>query len=64
MVDEIESQIERFAPGFRRHVLARSVMPPRELESHNANLVGGASYTQYDYWLFGVYSWMRCSPVL
>ena len=41
MVDEIESQIERFAPGFRRHVLARSVMPPRELESHNANLVGG-----------------------
>jgi carbohydrate binding protein with CBM6 domain/Big-like domain-containing protein/calcineurin-like phosphoesterase family protein/purple acid phosphatase-like protein len=29
----------------------------------NANLVGGASYTQYDNWLFGVYSWMRSRPL-
>jgi hypothetical protein len=27
--------------GFRDCVLARSVMPPAELERHNANLVGG-----------------------
>jgi phytoene dehydrogenase-like protein len=41
MLEPIELQIERFAPGFRRHVLARSVMPPSALEQHNANLVGG-----------------------
>jgi len=29
----------------------------------NANLVGGASYTQYNDWLFGVYSWMRSRPL-
>src|SRR5881296_106620 len=28
----------------------------------NANLVGGASYTQYDNWLFGVYGWTRSHP--
>jgi hypothetical protein len=37
----IEDQVERFAPGFRDRVLARSVMPPDALERHNANLVGG-----------------------
>lgn len=37
----IEDQIERFAPGFRQLVLARSVMSPASLEKHNANLVGG-----------------------
>lgn len=41
MTDRIEAQIERFAPGFRDRVLARSVMPPAELERRNANLVGG-----------------------
>lgn len=41
MTERIESQIERFAPGFRKLVLARKVMPPAELERHNANLVGG-----------------------
>jgi phytoene dehydrogenase-like protein len=41
MLDRVESQIERFAPGFRDRVLARSVMPPAELERRNANLVGG-----------------------
>lgn len=41
VTERIENQVERFAPGFRRHVLARSVMPPAELERHNANLVGG-----------------------
>ena len=37
----IEAQIERFAPGFRERVLARSVLPPSALEARNRNLVGG-----------------------
>jgi phytoene dehydrogenase-like protein len=41
MVDRIEEQVERFAPGFREHVLARSVLTPADLERHNANFVGG-----------------------
>ncbi len=41
MVERIEAQIERFAPGFRDRILARSVLPPAELERRNANLVGG-----------------------
>jgi phytoene dehydrogenase-like protein len=41
MTEQIEAQIERFAPGFRSRILARSVMPPAQLETHNANLVGG-----------------------
>jgi len=41
MLPRIEQQIERFAPGFRARVLARSVMRPADVERHNANLVGG-----------------------
>ncbi|MDQ3803104.1 MAG: NAD(P)/FAD-dependent oxidoreductase, partial [Acidobacteriota bacterium] len=41
MAGRVESQIERFAPGFRDRVLARSVMSPADLERRNANLVGG-----------------------
>ena len=41
MADRIEAQIERFAPGFRERVLARSVTGPAELEAGNPNLVGG-----------------------
>ena len=41
MTERIENQIERFAPGFRDCILARSVMPPAKLEQHNANLIGG-----------------------
>ncbi len=41
MVSRIESQIERFAPGFRDVVLARSTMSPAGLETYDANLVGG-----------------------
>jgi phytoene dehydrogenase-like protein len=37
----IEKQVERFAPGFRECILARSVMGPAALEKHNPNLVGG-----------------------
>jgi phytoene dehydrogenase-like protein len=41
MLARVEQQVERFAPGFRERVLARSVMYPADLERHNANLVGG-----------------------
>ena len=41
MLDRIERQIERFAPGFRDRVIARSVTTPATLEAGNANLVGG-----------------------
>ncbi|MGA2714573.1 MAG: NAD(P)/FAD-dependent oxidoreductase [Bryobacteraceae bacterium] len=41
MTDAIESQVERFAPGFRAHILARHTMATPDLERHNANLVGG-----------------------
>ncbi len=37
----IESQIERFAPGFRERVLGRSARTTAELEALNPNLVGG-----------------------
>ena len=39
--DRIESQIERFAPGFRERIVARHVLLPAELERRNPNLVGG-----------------------
>ncbi|MEM1043398.1 MAG: NAD(P)/FAD-dependent oxidoreductase [Bacteroidota bacterium] len=39
--DEIEAQIERFAPGFRDRMIARHAMAPADLERRNANLVGG-----------------------
>jgi phytoene dehydrogenase-like protein len=41
MTDAIESQVERFAPGFRNLVLGRCVLGPPELERRNRNLVGG-----------------------
>ena len=41
MTAAIEAQVERFAPGFRDVILARSVRSPAALEQHNANLVGG-----------------------
>jgi phytoene dehydrogenase-like protein len=37
----IEAQMDRFAPGFRDLILARSVLRPRDFEQHNANYVGG-----------------------
>jgi phytoene dehydrogenase-like protein len=37
----IESQVERFAPGFRDCIAARRVMKPLEFEQQNENLVGG-----------------------
>lgn len=37
----IEGQVERFAPGFRERILARHVMDTAQLESYNANYIGG-----------------------
>ena len=39
--DRIESQIERFAPGFRDCILARHKMGAADLEKSNPNLAGG-----------------------
>ena len=41
IVERIEAQVERFAPGFRDRILARHVLVPADLEARNANLVGG-----------------------
>ncbi|MGA7592419.1 MAG: NAD(P)/FAD-dependent oxidoreductase [Candidatus Sulfotelmatobacter sp.] len=41
MLEKLEDQIERFAPGFRECVLARRVFSPADLERMDANLVGG-----------------------
>jgi phytoene dehydrogenase-like protein len=40
-LENLENQIERFAPGFRDCVLARRVFAPTDLEAMDANLVGG-----------------------
>jgi phytoene dehydrogenase-like protein len=40
-VERMEEQVERFAPGFRDRILARHVMGPADLQSRDANLVGG-----------------------
>ncbi len=41
MTERIEEQIERFAPGFRSRILARHVLSPADLETYNANYIGG-----------------------
>jgi phytoene dehydrogenase-like protein len=41
LTEIIENQVERFAPGFRDCVAARSVMGPADMERHNPNLIGG-----------------------
>ncbi len=41
MSERIEAQIERFAPGFRDLVLARTSTDALETERHNPNYVGG-----------------------
>jgi phytoene dehydrogenase-like protein len=41
MTDRIEAQIERFAPGFRERILARSTMDTADFERYNANDIGG-----------------------
>jgi phytoene dehydrogenase-like protein len=38
---QIEAQIERFAPGFRECILARSTHTTQEMQLRNENLIGG-----------------------
>jgi phytoene dehydrogenase-like protein len=38
----METQLERFAPGFRDRILARHTMNTADYARHNANYVGGA----------------------
>jgi phytoene dehydrogenase-like protein len=39
--DHVEAAIERFAPGFRELVLARTVRGPDAIAAHNPSMVGG-----------------------
>jgi phytoene dehydrogenase-like protein len=41
MTEQIENQIDRFAPGFKDVVLDRHVMNTRDMQSYNPNYVGG-----------------------
>lgn len=41
VLDRIEAQVERFAPGFRDVVIGRHVMNTTAMERHNPNYVGG-----------------------
>jgi phytoene dehydrogenase-like protein len=41
MTRQIETQVERFAPGFRDLILGRSTRGPQDLEAYNPNYVGG-----------------------
>lgn len=41
VVERMEAQVERFAPGFRDRILARHILSPAGLEARNPNLVGG-----------------------
>jgi phytoene dehydrogenase-like protein len=40
--DRMQARLEALAPGFGSRVAARRILGPRELESRDANLVGGA----------------------
>jgi phytoene dehydrogenase-like protein len=39
--ETVLDQIERFAPGFRERIVARSTRSPAEVEAANANFIGG-----------------------
>ncbi len=41
MTERIESQVERFAPGFKDRIIARNVMFPSDIQKYNANCIGG-----------------------
>lgn len=41
VTENIEKQIERFAPGFRDRILAKHVMNSEDMERYNPNYIGG-----------------------
>jgi phytoene dehydrogenase-like protein len=56
VVEAVEDRVERLAPGFASHVLARHVMGPADLEARDANLVdgdiGGGTYQLHQQLVF------------
>jgi phytoene dehydrogenase-like protein len=41
MIEAIENQVERFAPGFKDLILARHTFNSTQLHQHNENIIGG-----------------------
>ncbi|HVG21937.1 MAG TPA: NAD(P)/FAD-dependent oxidoreductase [Blastocatellia bacterium] len=41
MSERIETQVERFAPGFRDRIMARHTFTATDVERHNSNMIGG-----------------------
>lgn len=41
MTNIIEEQVERYAPGFRKRILARHTFNTQQLQQYNANYIGG-----------------------
>jgi phytoene dehydrogenase-like protein len=41
MLERVETQIERFAPGFKSLILARHTMNSSQMEQYNPNYIGG-----------------------
>ena len=41
MSAQIENQIERFAPGFKKTIIAKATISARGMQEHNANYIGG-----------------------
>lgn len=41
MVEAVEAQVERFAPGFGQRILARSTKTAQQMQAYNPNYVGG-----------------------
>ena len=41
MTAMIEDQVERFAPGFKKLILARHTMNAQKMETYNPNYIGG-----------------------
>jgi phytoene dehydrogenase-like protein len=63
MTETIESQIERFAPGFRDCILAKTAMAPSDMQQHNANYIGGdISGGMMDVWQMFTRPTIRLSP--
>jgi phytoene dehydrogenase-like protein len=42
VVERVERQMEAYAPGFRRHIIARHVLGPRQLQAEDPSLGAGA----------------------
>ncbi len=63
MTERIESQIERFAPGFRDLILARHSMNTAAMERHNPNYIGGdITGGVADWWQLFTRPVMRLNP--